>query len=44
TGVSPAGRSAGSASVSIPMTGDADSVNAAMAATILLFEARRQRI
>ncbi len=44
TGVSPAWRSAGSASLSIPMSGDADSVNAAMAATILLFEARRQRI
>lgn len=30
-------------SVRIPMAGHADSVNAAMAATILLFEARRQR-
>lgn len=43
-GVSRAWLGADSASVSIPMSGDADSVNAAMAATILLFEARRQRI
>ena len=42
-GLSPAWREADLASVSIPMSGRADSVNAAMAATILLFESRRQR-
>ena len=42
-GLSPAWRKADLASVSIPMSGHADSVNAAMAATILLFESRRQR-
>ncbi len=42
-GLSAAWREADMASVSIPMSGHADSVNAAMAATILLFEARRQR-
>ena len=30
--------------VRIPMAGRADSINAAMAATVLLFEARRQRL
>lgn len=34
----------GSETVRIPMSGRADSVNAAMAATVLLFEARRQRL
>lgn len=34
----------GSESVRIPMSGRADSINAAMAATVLLFEARRQRL
>ena len=33
----------GAESVRIPMSGRADSINAAMAATVLLFEARRQR-
>ena len=42
-GLSPAWRKADMAAVSIPMSGHADSVNAAMAATILLFESRRQR-
>ena len=42
-GLSLSWRVADVASVSIPMSGAADSVNAAMAATILLFEARRQR-
>lgn len=42
-GLSPTWREAQAKSVSIPMSGHADSVNAAMAATILLFEARRQR-
>ena len=42
-GLSPAWRETGLASVSIPMSGHADSVNAAMAATILSFESRRQR-
>ena len=34
---------AGGQTVRIPMAGHADSINAAMAATVLLFEARRQR-
>lgn len=42
-GLTPAWREADATAVSIPMSGHADSVNAAMAATILLFEARRQR-
>lgn len=35
--------SPGGEAVRIPMSGRADSINAAMAATVLLFEARRQR-
>ncbi|MYB37176.1 MAG: RNA methyltransferase [Gammaproteobacteria bacterium] len=42
-GLTDAWREADVTSVSIPMSGHANSVNAAMAATILLFEARRQR-
>ena len=34
----------GAEAVRIPMSGRADSINAAMAATVLLFEARRQRL
>ena len=34
----------GTEAVRIPMSGRADSINAAMAATVLLFEARRQRL
>ena len=42
-GLAPMWRETQAKSVTIPMSGHADSVNAAMAATILLFEARRQR-
>ena len=35
---------AGDEAVRIPLSGRADSINAAMAATVLLFEARRQRL
>ena len=42
-GVTSAWRHLDGTAVSIPMFGWADSVNAAMAATVLLFEARRQR-
>jgi TrmH family RNA methyltransferase len=43
-GVSDASRRAARAAVSIPMANEAESLNAAMAAAVILFEARRQRI
>ena len=42
-GVSPAWRGAGGIPVRIPMAGRADSLNASVAAAIMLFEAVRQR-
>jgi len=44
SGLSPAVSSRVSEQVIIPMTGHAESLNVAMAATVLLFEAQRQRI
>ncbi|HUS15634.1 MAG TPA: RNA methyltransferase [Chloroflexia bacterium] len=42
-GLSPAARQTATALVAIPMQGRAESLNAAMAATVVLFEALRQR-
>lgn len=44
TGLSNAWREAADVTLSIPMTGSASSLNAANAASILLYEARRQRL
>jgi 23S rRNA (uridine2479-2'-O)-methyltransferase len=44
TGLSQSWRAAADATVSIPMTGAASSLNAANAASIVLYEARRQRL
>ena len=43
SGLSQAWREAADVTVSIPMTGSASSLNAANAATVVLYEARRQR-
>lgn len=43
-GLGPEWSERGGEAVRIPMSGRADSINAAMAATILLFEAQRQRL
>ena len=40
----PRARESGSQAVSIPMAGAASSLNAASAATVLLYEAARQRL
>ncbi len=44
SGLSQAWRDAADVVVSIPMTGSASSLNAANAATVVLYEARRQRL
>jgi TrmH family RNA methyltransferase len=43
TGISTEARALGGISVAIPMAGEIESLNAAMAATVLLFEAAQQR-
>ena len=42
-GASPEARRLATGSIAIPMAGDAESLNAAVAASVILFEARRQR-
>jgi TrmH family RNA methyltransferase len=44
TGLSHAWREAADVTASIPMTGSASSLNAANAASVVLYEARRQRL
>ena len=43
-GLTRAWRDAADVTLSIPMTGSASSLNAANAATVVLYEARRQRL